>query len=301
MENRFIGALVGVAVIVIILAAMFPVILGTQSNFTETRYYNDSGLTFREMHDGDIFTIERSETDTGIKDIWMLNGEDVTRTVASWDVALMSDSVYVSVNNQVSSSAGSYLPLGGASYTYIGLGDGVEWARFSFEWVGSNIVISKELSIAEKTVVGTYPVTWAFVLCPIDEGAYMASSAGSGAGFVRQDSEVILCGRYDTGELDTFYCWRDGVFSTGTDITGTADFDLSLVGGTTDIYRITVNVEVTSGDVVEDFTPFKVLVPYEIVGHVESNAASDLVGLVPILLIVSLLLMAVGLIVRSRF
>lgn len=115
---------------------------------------------------------------------------------------------------------------------------------------------------------------------------------------VNSINDVTIYGWYATGENDTQYSFKDGKLSVVGDYESSVDYELTLHEGTTDIYDIT-KFNVTIGG--ETFVPYYALVPEIVEGHADSGAAYDIVGAIPIIIIIAIVLLAAGLIFRSRY
>lgn len=117
--------------------------------------------------------------------------------------------------------------------------------------------------------------------------------------YTSNKNDVIVLGNiYTTGDNDTFYSYYMGdltVNSTYAD-SSSVTINKTLASGYTDIYTTTISVNI--GD--ETFTPYYVITPITVEGHESSGASYDLLGVIPLLVIVAILLGVVALIVRSR-
>lgn len=114
--------------------------------------------------------------------------------------------------------------------------------------------------------------------------------------------DIVCIGLYNSGELDTVYSVINGVAKVGEDYTISLNYNFQLKDGTTDIYEIeTFKVVISDGTTTEEFVPYYALVPSEVKGHADHGAAYNLVGIIPMLVLVAVLLMAAGLIFRSRY
>lgn len=110
--------------------------------------------------------------------------------------------------------------------------------------------------------------------------------------------DIIIYGAYTTGENDTPFSFVNGQVTVAEDFTSSYSADLVLKDGTTDIYQIESFVIDVGG---ETFTPYYALVPLHVSGHATSGAAYDIIGLLPILVIVSLITAAIAVFIRARY
>lgn len=110
--------------------------------------------------------------------------------------------------------------------------------------------------------------------------------------------DIIIYGAYTTGENDTYYSFVNGQLTVAEDFTSSYSADLVLKDGTTDIYQIESFVIDIGG---ETFIPYRALVPLHVSGHATSGAAYDIIGLLPILVIVSLITAAIAVFIRARY
>lgn len=155
-------------------------------------------------------------------------------------------------------------------------------------------------------VIATGSYTW--VVTYVDDGRYIARN-GNPANFYNSGSPsdfIMYSSTYTTGDLDTYYAYGGGKMTLGVSgYTGVVNLTNTPVSGTTDVYQCsTCNVTITDteNDNSETFTPYRCLVKETIEGHKASGTAYTLFGLIPLLLIVSLVLVPVGLIaMRSYF
>lgn len=292
VNNLIMGVISIMICALLVGTALLPAINSASSNADIKTYYNDDGTTFREMREGDVFEGMRTVSESGNIDVWYLNGEPINLSISDWDNVLMTNGVYVRANSSTSSSFGAYYVSSNPTSQTNMHSSSTEWCKFVFTAGADSIVITKMTSNdTEPSEIGTYPYTWGFVACPVDQGAYMASSSANGTGYVLSDSEIILCGAYTTGDLDTMYFYHDGTFSTATDtITGTADIERTLVNGTKDVYNVSVSVNLTNGTLNESFEPFKILIPYKITGHLSNGPIANMFGILPFIAIAGLIM-----------
>lgn len=290
-------------VIGIILAGslLAPVISDAQKTIgPEVTLTNDSDIVLREIEDGDVFKLTSTVVSGSKTDVWTINDAPIAGINGSalgWNVGLISDAMYVQVMASGNPSSGSVLMMdsttGEKQYISRATTDGT----YVWSWTFSD----GELTYIDRygtTVTAQY--TWGYVACPFEEGEYYSAEA-SGSGVCKSVNDLILCGAYTTGALDTAYAYYNGqTYAANTDYTMSVDAQTELHAGTTDIYDITVSVNMTDGTNTETFTPFRIFLPYEVTGHEAGGASYALVGAIPIMVIVALLMVAVGAIAYRR-
>lgn len=298
--KRIIELTVGIVVALVVFSAiLMPVISNAQTNNGDPiTLTNDSPVVLREVKPGDVLIGTRSTVDGVTDDVWTLNGETVvgpTGGADRWNVGIMSDGLYVQINAPANSAMGIRYSMTTATPTVVYMSGGSGSATHSFTF--GEDTISVVASTADPVEV---PYTWAYVMCPYGEGEYCAPIAG-GVGIVKDPNQVILCGAYTSGDLDTMYYYKDGqTYVSNTDYTMTADITTAVHEGTTDIYDATVSVAMTDGTNTETFTPYRILVPYEVTGHADSGAIYDMLGVIPILIIAGLIVGIVGVAISRR-
>lgn len=140
----------------------------------------------------------------------------------------------------------------------------------------------------------TFTYTWLITIT--ENGEYINHQVGGNIYYTDPTNMIICGGVYSTGENDTYYSWYNGI------ATDNGEYDISLnpngtlVSGTTDVYQSSLP-RIVIGD--EDFTPFRMLIKEEVVGH-ERGAGYALLGAIPIMVIVAILMVAVGAIAYRR-
>lgn len=305
MGNKIIGAVLALTIGVIVLGSvLIPVLEASERTIEPITEYNiGAGHTYREARPGDVIhLVSTYDSETNSKtDVWTLNDKPVTNSNADfvWDFYLASDVVWGQVNSPGNLQSGSFIVMdSGTSRSYFGSTSSVPnyeltitFTEDTISWDSNHVPIS-----------GSASYTWAYVFCSLEDGAYRSSSIDA-RNFIMSDiDDYILCGTYSTGELDTNYWYKDGelvVYSDG--ITGDVDTNATLRGGTYDLYDVSATVTLTDGSISETFSPYRALVPYEVHGHANSSTSIDLLKVIPIMVIVSLLLMAVSIVARNRY
>lgn len=283
-------------------SVLMPVIDDAQNDLgNPITLTNTSPIVLREAHEGDVLKVVRTVTDGTAADTWTLNGDvclGPTGSADTWNVGIMSDGLYLSINSPGNGAVGSWLsiPNNGNLSNLSGVSGGVAQS-YQITFNADTMVL--ENVTATPTTIATVPYTWAYVLCPYGQGEYCAAMP-NGAGLVKDPNQIILSGLYYTGELDTTYCYNKVAFVGKTDYSMTANITTALHEGTTDIYDANVTVTITDGTDSETFTPYRILVPYEVSGHATAGAAYSLLGALPIIVIIGLVLAATAAIMVKR-
>ena len=295
---KIISLVVGLTVGVLLMVGLVsPVVADGQTTAgNEITITNDSTIVLREIEDGDVLKCVRTKTgDNTFSDAWTLNDEPITNlsgTSVTWNVGILSDAIYMQINSNSNSAAGTYYNMTAAnpSAIYYGIGSSAavgDSATSTFTYANGNMTA---VNSAGQTM--EVPCTWGYVVCPYEEGKYCAAVSG-GVGSVSNADEVILGGAYTSGDLDTMYYYKDGqTYVSNTAYTMTANITTALHTGTTDIYDATVSVDMTDGTNTETFTPYRILVPYEVTGHATSGANYALLGAIPLVAFIALIAFA---------
>ena len=303
METKNIMSIMVVALVgAVILTGFLPVLGATQDNIGEPiTLKNNSNIVLREVVEGDVLAVERTViAENTFKDVWTLNDDEITTlsgTTVTWNVGIISDGIYMQINS-ASNAAGSYYKMNQTtpSAQYFGVTSTV---------VGSSTITSFTFANGEVTVnyagaTSTVSYTWGYVVCNLEDGSYYSAETG-GVGICKKASDLILCGAYTSGELDTMYSYVNGVgYVSNSAYTMTVDADLTKHAGTTDIYDITTSVVMSDGANDETFTPYRVFLPYEVTGHQTVGAMYDIYGLIPLIVTVGLLMFAITAILIRR-
>lgn len=281
---------------------LMPVISNAQDNLGDPiTLTNDSPIVLREAHEGDVLKVVRSVSNDTTTDTWTLNGDvclGPTGSADTWNVGVMSDGIYLSINSPSNGAIGAWLniPDNGNLTNLSGVSNGVAQS-YQITFNADTMVL--ENVTATPITIATCPYSWAYVLCPYGEGEYCAAMP-NGAGLVKDPNQIILSGLYYTGELDTTYCYNSVAFVGKTDYSMTANITTALHEGTSDIYDANVTVTITDGTDSETFTPYRILVPYEVSGHATAGAAYSLLGAIPVMVIIGLVLAATTAIMVKR-
>lgn len=307
MGIKLVNAIITITVAVICIAAMLVPVVGDVQKTAgdQVTLTNDSSLMLKEVESGDVLKLVRTVTSVATptySDVWYLNDEPITGVSGSaWNVGIVSDGIYMQILGRTNSSAAWWLPMGStnmiANY----------WTASSVTEDNGSVTSTVTFGDDSLTVLSgntnssaSYDYTWAYVVCPQADGEYCCAISG-GTGIVESASDVILCGAYTSGELDTMYYYKDGTsYVSNTDYTMTPSITTSLHSGTTDIYDATVSVSMTDGTDTESFTPYRIIVPYEVTGHATSGGYYSLLGAIPVMVIVGLLVTTIGMMVIRR-
>lgn len=294
MDLKNIGGIVAGFVIAVVLLASVLVPVISSSLVTagdKVVFTNDSAIVLREAEDGDVLQCTRATVDGVTSNTWTLNDEEISTIqggALSFDVGLMSDGIYM--NMWRTNGGGEYYDMTDETpvQTQFGLGtsdDPTAPGITTFTFSASTITVVDNLG---NTVTADY--TWAYVACPYNDGKYCAAVAG-GVGYVSNDDEITLCGAYTSGSLDTMYYFHnDTTYVSNSAYQMTPSIEMEIAEGTTDIYSATVSVSMTDGEDTESFTPYRILVPYEVSGHADSGAMYSLLNIIPLLVTVGILM-----------
>lgn len=139
-----------------------------------------------------------------------------------------------------------------------------------------------------EEISGTYD----WVITFDEMGEYIAHIGSSLVYCNSFKKDIVLCGSYNTGELDTgYYCYKDGILVSNLGYSSELSYDMALANGTTDIYEVS-NIECTfsDGTTSESFQPYRYLVKESVDGHADSGPAYALIGVLPIVAIAGLVM-----------
>lgn len=298
-----VSAILGVILLVTVVA---PIVSDGQTTTGDPiTLTNDSPIVLREIKNGDVLECVRTVTDGTATDLWTLNGEAVvgpTGSADTWNVGLMSDGLYLSVNAASNAAVGSWYAMDDTtpSASYLS-GGGSNGAHYGIVAMDGAISVYGAYGSESQVTITTKNYTWGYVVCPYGEGEYCAPIAG-GVGIVKDPNQVILCGAYTTGDFDTMYYYKDGqTYVSNTAYTMTANITTAVHTGTTDIYDATVSVGMTDGTDTETYTPYRILVPYEVAGHATSGSLYSMLGVIPIVVAIGIVLGVVSMAIVNRY
>ena len=296
--NRIIGLVIALVVGGLLVGGLLiPSIEAIQTNVgDEIKITNDSTIVLREIEPGDVLKCT-STYDTVSHNAWTLNDEPITTLTAgsvNWNVGVMSDGYYMQILASTNSNMATWYEVASTSATvhYVNSANETNTLRTYTITFGEDTITAVYDDGAGNTPTNTFDYSWGYTICPYGEGEYCAPVT-NGVGLVKNPNQVILCGAYTSGDLDTMYYYKDGqTYVSNTAYTMTADITTELHTGTTDIYDVTVSVVMSDGTNDETFTPYRVLLPYEITGHESSGTYFVMFGVISILGIVALVVVA---------
>lgn len=310
MDNKIMTVLIGLFVCVLMVGSVLvPIVESSQETVEPITEYNiGTKQTYREVRPGDVFKLTSTyDAETSKKtDVWTLNGDTVlnaNQSDISWNLGIVSDAMWIEVFSSGNTSSGNWRTLDSVANHYVGANatyPNVEWV---FTFTSTTIDWTYSGTSPETPAVQSLPYSWAYVPCSIEEGGYMASSQTANVTSIVKDmDDIIMCGSYTSGELDTGYYYYKGTTYVGTSgYTGENTTELTLKDGTYDLYVADPSFTVTDGATTEKFDPYKILVPYEVHGHADSGTTISLLGVIPVIVIIALLSMAVVALFRSKY
>lgn len=291
MNNKFglvaviMTILVGVILIGTLLA---PTIEGIQKTAGDEITLKNSGVSdyvLGRMSGDDSVTIEFTDSGT------TLNGEPFTPLTQrqTWVPLAYADSGELDIRS-------STYAMRWAIYT-----EGSDTTYKNINSAGDSITLTPTLvTVVDEGVATEYPVTmiYCFSIEDVDSIAVRDLGANNTA-YIKDIKDVLAIGSYTSGENDTMYKVIDGQLTIGNDTyESSLNYTTTTTSGTTDILTLSSFV-ISIGE--ETFTPYNVLVPYEVSGHEDSGAAYTLYGVIIVLFIVVLFVVAVrSLISRER-
>lgn len=310
MDNKIMTVLIGLFVCVLMVGSVLvPIVESSQETVEPITEYNiGTKQTYREVRPGDVFKLTSTyDAETSKKtDVWTLNGNTVlnaNQSAISWNLGIVSDAMWIEVFSSGNSASGNWRTLDSVANHYVGSSatdPNIEWV---FTFTSTTIDWTYSGNTLETPAVQSLPYSWAYVPCSIEEGGYMASSQTADVTSIVKDmDDIIMCGSYTSGELDTGYYYYKGTTYVGTSgYTGENTTELTLKDGTYDLYVADPSFTVTDGTTTEKFDPYKILVPYEVHGHADSGTTISLLGVIPVIVIIALLSMAVVALFRSKY
>lgn len=298
MTQLLVGFLIGA----VILASMVPIFINVQNiSGDEVTLKNDSDTVLKSIDDGDVFKLTSTRNADSTKtDVWTINDETITNVggdAFSWTVGLISDAMYVRIQSTNNASSGAVTLMSSTSGTEQYITAGTTEGTYVWTWTFANGVMTY---VDRAGTEVTAPYTWGYVACPLEDGEYYSAEA-NGVGICSSADDLILCGGYTTGSLDTMYAYHNGEkYVSVSSYTMTVNTTTELHDGTTDIYDITVTVDISDGENTENFTPFRIYLPYEVTGHASGGALYSIIGILPLIAGVGLLMGAVYYFISRR-
>lgn len=293
-QKTLVAGVIALTISIILTASVLvPVIQETQvtagDKIVKTNPQNDSNVYMREIEDGDTLVITPVEN-SNVE--YTLNGETIL-TIAGSDDMIYHSLIMSDVLNYYTGDAeyvGGYGSVNSTSIVYLNQ--------------SRQTTIEYDDGVFTLTSGSNEPITisgseWGFIACNEDEAGYYESTRFGQTMptyYVTGDNDIVLSGVYTTGNNDTFYSYYNGIASCAEDYDIEVTITKTLAQGTTDIYAASVSVDIGG----EDFVPYRFMVPLEVEGHASSGAAYSLYGVIPLLVIVSIVLMAAGMIYSKR-
>lgn len=291
MIELIIGFLVGA----IILASFVPIFVNVQNaSGDEITLTNESDVVLKTIDDGDVLKLTSTRNADSTKtDVWTINNKVISNVSGgslSWNVGLISDAMYVRIISSGNASSGATTLMDSTTGVEQYIGPATTEGVYTWTWTFEN----GEMTYIDRygtVVVASY--TWGYVACPLEDGEYYSAET-VGAGICKDASDLILCGGYTSGSLDTMYALHNGeTYTSVSDYSMNVNATTSIHEGTTDIYDITVSVDISDGTDTETFTPYRIYLPYEVTGHATKGVMFDIFGLLPLIAGVGLLMGAV--------
>ena len=282
MNNKLIPIVITLVVGIILAGSvLMPVLNDAKKTIgDEVTYTNGTIGTYRLAETDEDLTITMTKgSGTWTIDI---NGDSFQTTNDGNLNLLYSDAIVITKNNS---------------------GDGL---TINYNGVASTNSTTKEIIFSDGTVkfdevvndthTTYYEGAYSWVYLPDTTGIYV-NHTGTEAFYVKSIDDVIMGGAYISGENDCQYSFHDGELKTTWEGETSITYDMELVDGTTDIYKVS-NVLIHIGD--ESFTPYRYLTPASVTGHEASGASYSLLGAIPVMVIVALIMGAVAMIVVKR-
>lgn len=319
MESKLIGIIVSVAVSVIVIASiMIPAFDITGEQLKRTTYTNDLGFVeFGQYYDSDATMIVDATGAATVADVTITVNDEVIGMRDSWNrhVIADSDNMVFEINTTSSTTTMSYLYGYDSNDTYV---------TKSF-LIDSVVTIDYDHDLKTITVESgedtyTFDANYFFSVSNKHDYGYINSSStfpdvavssksmdDKTAGILSIFSTNITTSEgtlpiviiSDISGTRVIY---DPSSYTGT-VTGELSFNgLSLISGYSDIYsggspEFTVTYDGTSTDT---FTPARSFVMIEMEGHLSSTPQTSLLGVIPLIVIISVLIMVVSMVITRR-
>lgn len=279
-------SVIGLVIAVLIVATVAaPIISEAQSQSEPVTLYNESALYFREAQAGDTLIGVRDDSSGSIVDTWTLNG--VVLNTPTWNSAVFSDGFYLTINSASNASMGAYYDLSDSSVQakyFGGLSDNVHRVQVSFAFYADHVTVTGQSAT-------DYSYTWCYIPTSSTDGEYYASMRGASDIVVSSVNDIIYCGAYTTGSNNSTYYGVNGEITASA---GSASVAVSTEAHDNTTLLDVKSIVITIGS--ETFTPYFVLVPYEVHGYATSGGNMSLLGVVALLLFIVPVMMAVRMI-----
>lgn len=292
-------ALVGfIVAILVTITILVPIVTSGLTVAGDPITLTNDGTDFKEAEPGDVIEYTRT---IGSGNVITYNG-GVVPFASEWDDLLISDSVYIRKTNVTSSNMGRVYEFNNADpMDPHFIPNPTTSATLTVEFTETTI----EISVVSDGVAGdpsSIPYEWAYIPCTPTASEYIFSQIGyESTGYVKYGQEPILCGAYDTGELDTLYYYNNGEsYVSNTGMVMSVSNSYTLTEGTTDIYDLSVSCTITDGESSETFTPYRFLIPSEVEGHKDSGVTYTLISIIPIFVVIGLLIGIVTWMISNR-
>ena len=283
-------------------SVLMPVIDDAQTDLgNPITLKNNSDIVLKSIEDGDVFKLTSTRNADSTKtDVWTINDNVVSNlsgSSLSWNVGMISDAMYVRIVSQANASSAATTLMSSTTGTEQYISPGSTEGVYTWTWTFENGTMTY---IDRYGTEVTAPYTWGYVVCPLEDGEYYSAET-DGVGICKDASDLILCGGYTSGSLDTMYALHKGeTYTSVSAYTMNVNTTTAIHTGTTDIYDITVSVGISDGNDSETFTPYRIYLPYEVSGHATAGAAYSLLGALPIIVIIGLVLAATAAIMVKR-
>lgn len=181
-----------------------------------------------------------------------------------------------------------------------------QYIETATQYAGSKFTFEVDAEKNYTLVIGTNdPITytgsldWLVYAIPGGAANLLQLANASDPFYTSDSTDMIVLGNiYTTGDNDTFYAYFNGELSvneTYADVSS-VDIEKTAVKGYSDLYTTTVTVNI--GD--ESFTPYYIIAPKSIEAHSTTGAEYALYGAIPVLVIISLVIAAVGAVMVKR-
>lgn len=279
MKTNILGLVITLVVGIILAGSLLvPVLDDAKKDLGNPITLTNESQQYMSLSNGDV---EISLADN----VLTVNGE--TYTFVTTDRIIFACDSFVAYYNG-SNAYGSYLNMqsGIRNITAFeaSVTDGLLNASVTYE------------GVVDPETVTDRPVAFSFYIDP--DGDYSYFSPQYVQPYVKSIKDLYAFGAYYTGDNDTYYWYYNGVAGGySEDYTYGMTATISLADNTTDLFKAS-DIVYSVGD--ETFTPFSMIVAKEVAGHATAGATYSLLSTIPILVIVSLVLAAVGMIYVRR-
>lgn len=269
--------------IILVMTVMTPIVMsGLMVAGNPVEYVNPIDVNAPQHYDKlDNYVVEISATDSDYEVV--ANGVSMTKTAGGQPV-IFSDALTLTLSNNTVDRVGSVI-IFGTEYVTLPVDIGVS----------KSIVITFDNGswTLKEDGIETYSGEYSWLFGVKTDGDYVTFSGNSNLYVNNVNSDIVFCGLYDTGELDTAYwTYYNGALEVSNpDYSGSFNYSSALVDGTTDIDRISNwSMTITDGTTTEEFAPYRCLVKETIEGHEDSGVTYTLISVLPIFVVIGLLL-----------